>query len=563
MINRLYQFFIHNSIKDIEDPIIRRKVKLALIISLVFLFSSFNSSISIIFGSPALTPVIIASLVAHLVTYLIIFMGYHLQGRFLLALIVNVVLFIFHTAAIREGELPLASFSFATLVPLSVGVSIFSYTKERFFLFFCTGASVVSLILVPFSPFKGFIEGLNYEVLRSDFIFAIVVIIVSITSVILLFLNSREEEKSFQQYQETLERLELRQKEIEQSNQELLKSVESLKTLQQSEEKRQKSVLYQAELSEVLRAHSDDLEKACDRATALITRYIQADAGALFIHQEEENGTQYLEMVACYANGRRKYLHKKFATTEGLVGQVFMEKAYICASNVPEEHLSIASGLGEHAPTHLLLVPMMYSGNAIGVMEFASFRPFDRVTIEIADRLSDLTAAVVSGIRNNQRTRKLLEQTQQQAEDLRAREEEMRQNMEELVATQEEMSRINNELSYKSVAMDSLLAIAELDKNKNFLSVNDNFVQILGYTKQELLSMKHYELVPEDVYSDQEYELWWEKLISGRSFVDEIVRKTKNGTKITLRSYYQPIISPATQEVTKIIKYCYPVNDPA
>jgi PAS domain S-box-containing protein len=49
-------------------------------------------------------------------------------------------------------------------------------------------------------------------------------------------------------------------------------------------------------------------------------------------------------------------------------------------------------------------------------------------------------------VKINESTRILLEQSQQQAEEMRAQEEEMRQNMEELQATQEQIHRKNEEV---------------------------------------------------------------------------------------------------------------------
>jgi methyl-accepting chemotaxis protein len=237
-----------------------------------------------------------------------------------------------------------------------------------------------------------------------------------------------------------------------------------------------------------------------------------------------------------------------------------MERAHIVASHVPEDYIQISSGLGQASPTHLLLVPMMQNDIIVGVMEFASFRPFDALTIEMAEKLANITASIIITTRINQRTRELLEQSQRQTEDLRTREEEMRQNMEELAATQEEMARINNELSAQSAAVNALLGIVELGLDKKILSCNDNFAEMLGYAKEELLTMRHSDLIPFDIYEPQEYELWWHNLIRGKIFSEKAIRKTKKGKSTTMACYYQPFFSPTTNEIVKIIKYCYPVQ---
>ena len=56
-----------------------------------------------------------------------------------------------------------------------------------------------------------------------------------------------------------------------------------------------------------------------------------------------------------------------------------------------------------------------------------------------------MLARFIENYQVNNKTKLLLEQSQQQTEEMRAQEEEMRQNMEELQATQEEMSRKEKE----------------------------------------------------------------------------------------------------------------------
>src|SRR5690606_11262968 len=58
----------------------------------------------------------------------------------------------------------------------------------------------------------------------------------------------------------------------------------------------------------------------------------------------------------------------------------------------------------------------------------------------------EIVASMISNARVNDRTKKLLEESQQQSEEMRAQEEEMRQNMEEMQATQEQVQRQADEM---------------------------------------------------------------------------------------------------------------------
>ncbi len=542
----------------VEDRDILLRVKTANFSIIILFFAYLLGGWVVMYYIPQLTLIITFNILCILLAYVIILTGNHLAGRLFLINTFYLGIAIVHIVSIREDEPPLAVLSIISTAFWILPWNILSYVKERTSLLITVANGLLSVILLPF--ISGWIapQNINNSIFKEPNLFVLLSFLSAIVNMasMLIFVSMNENDK--RKVENMLKEISRQKALTEQANQELRASLAELETLQASEEVRKKTVMYQAELSDVLRAYSQDLEKACDRAVSLITRYIDANAGALFLHEEEGNHS-FLEMIACYANGRRKYISKKFSISEGLVGQVFMEKAHIIANNVPEEHIQITSGLGELTPTHLLIVPMLQNDIVVGVMEFASFRPFDALIVEMAERLANVTASIIITTRINQRTQELLEQSQQQTEDLRAREEEMRQNMEELAATQEEMARINDELSNKSIAVNILLGVVEIGLDGRILSANDNFAEIFGYTKEELSGMTYADLVPFDLYEKQEYDMWWDSLIEGRVFNANVIRKTKSGKKITLNCCYRSVFSPNNREIIKIMKYCYPV----
>ncbi len=74
-------------------------------------------------------------------------------------------------------------------------------------------------------------------------------------------------------------------------------------------------------------------------------------------------------------------------------------------------------------------------------MELASFKPLEKYQLDFLKKVAENIASSIVSSRVTERVKKLLAESQQQTEEMRAQEEEMRQNMEELQATQEEMRR--------------------------------------------------------------------------------------------------------------------------
>lgn len=196
-----------------------------------------------------------------------------------------------------------------------------------------------------------------------------------------------------------------------------------------------------AQIGEILRASTSSTTELYDSILKFVVKYTESNQGGLFLLNEDQESDKHLELVACYAFERKKYLTKRVTIGEGLVGQCFLEGERIYLLEVPQEYVSITSGLGGSNPNALLIVPLRVNESIFGVLELASFGAFEEYEIELVEKLAETIASTISSVRINDSTRVLLEKTQQQAEEMRAQEEEMRQNMEELEATQEEMRR--------------------------------------------------------------------------------------------------------------------------
>jgi methyl-accepting chemotaxis protein len=215
-----------------------------------------------------------------------------------------------------------------------------------------------------------------------------------------------------------------------------------------AEENRQRTWASQgvALFSDILRKHSNNLNDLSFEIISTMVQYTQSNQGGIFIMNDNDHENMYLEMTACYAYDRQKFIKRRIEVGEGLVGRCYQEKEKIFLTDIPEDYIKISSGLGEDNPKCLLLVPLAYNDNIYGIIEIASFNVYQKFEIEFIERVGESIAATISSVKANIQTQMLLEQSQQQAEEMSAQEEEMRQNMEELRATQEQSARREQEL---------------------------------------------------------------------------------------------------------------------
>jgi PAS domain S-box-containing protein len=90
-------------------------------------------------------------------------------------------------------------------------------------------------------------------------------------------------------------------------------------------------------------------------------------------------------------------------------------------------------------------------------------------------------------------------------------------------------------------AVDTTNASVEFDLEGIILNANKNFLEIMGYSKKDLIG-KHHRLLVDAAYSkSNSYQLFWTNLNKGIYHKDEFIRVAKNGKLIWFSGSYNPI----------------------
>ena len=258
----------------------------------------------------------------------------------------------------------------------------------------------------------------------------------------------------------------------------LLSMREKLAELAEEERRRNWISSGIAKFATILRNANNNINEIGDEVLAELIKYIGANQGGLFVLNDTDKDNQFLEMVACFAYDRKKHLEKKLKVgkkfAEGLVGQVYLEKETVFLKELPEAYIKINSGLGEIEPKQLLLVPLKINDEVVGVLEVAALEKIGDYKVEFVEKISENLASTVVNLKNYGTTQKLLIESQEREEQLRAQEEEMRQNVEELSATQEEMARKQTEL----VSLRENLEREVATQTESLTKQKENFVSM-------------------------------------------------------------------------------------
>lgn len=317
-----------------------------------------------------------------------------------------------------------------------------------------------------------------------------------------------------------------------------------------------------AQFSDILRNKDGlDLQQLADDILKNLVRYVGANQGAIFTLEDDVAGDEHLQIVACYAYSRKKFVSKKILLGEGLAGQCVLERETIYMTEIPESYINITSGLGSANPRSVLISPLLINDKIFGVIELASFTEFPTYKREFINRLSENIASSIKNEKDNGRMRTLLQASQEQSEELRAQEEEMRQNMEEMQATQEEMARKNEEIARAAAEAESVLqginatmATIEFTPDGIIEDANDNFLKSMKTTMVAIKGKHHRNFVPADILTTDEYSTFWSRLALGESISGNFRRVNAVGETVWLNAIYNPIFD-ASGKVVKVIKF--------
>ncbi|MEM9859244.1 MAG: PAS domain S-box protein [Bacteroidota bacterium] len=315
-----------------------------------------------------------------------------------------------------------------------------------------------------------------------------------------------------------------------------------------------------AEVGEIIRNHGENLEELSYGVVSYLVKYLNINQGGIFILMGSDDD-KWLELMGCYAYDRKKFNEKKIDIGQGLIGQSFLEGDMIHLKEIPDDYVTITSGLGEANPSSLVIIPIKNDQSIEGVLELASFRDFHQYELDFLNKVCENMAASITSAKVNAQTKELYEQSQQQAEEMRAQEEEMRQNMEELSATQEEMERKSRESNSMLEAINiSGLGSIEFDLKGNIIKANEAFCKLMKYEPEELPGSHHRIFVDPNYAASDEYQKFWIELGNGVAKHGEFKRMDKEGNSLYLYGAYS-VLKDQNDQPTRVHKFVLDITD--
>ncbi|MFF7802374.1 HAMP domain-containing protein [Streptomyces olivaceus] len=241
-----------------------------------------------------------------------------------------------------------------------------------------------------------------------------------------------------------------------------------------------------------------DLQDVASLIMSELTPVVSAQHGAFFLampladgqEQAGADGDPYeLRMLGSYGYSMGS-MPTSFRPGEALVGTAAQEKRTILVENAPSGYLKISSGLGEAPPAQVIVLPVLFEGQVLGVIELASFTPFTHIQKDFLNQIAEMIATSVNTISVNTKTEVLLSQSQELTEQLRERSAELEQRQKALQSSNAELeekaellAQQNRDIEVKNTEIEEARQV--LEERAEQLAVS------MRYKSEFLANMSH------------------------------------------------------------------------
>ncbi|MGP3923464.1 HAMP domain-containing protein [Streptomyces sp. 8N616] len=216
-----------------------------------------------------------------------------------------------------------------------------------------------------------------------------------------------------------------------------------------------------------------DLVEVADLILRELTPLVNAQFGAFFLAEAGAQPGQGLQFIAGYgtdAAGGSSRGAASGTVGRGLVAQAALEKKRILITDVPPDYITVNSGLGAAPPASIVILPILFEDEVLGVIELASFSKFSEVHLAFIDQFVNTIGVSINTIIANSRTESLLSESQRLTTELRKRTDELQRSNAEL---EEKAALLATSSQYKSeflanmshelrTPLNSLLVLARL-----------------------------------------------------------------------------------------------------
>lgn len=193
-------------------------------------------------------------------------------------------------------------------------------------------------------------------------------------------------------YTSGVEQIKLQREEIESKKAELNKALRS-KQKDNSQSKTDDKIDIDGLLAKIIpNIDAQNIEKYGETMLTNISQCVDIVQGTLHMLDTEDELFKQIAGYAFYTEGETA----SYRIGETLAGQVAKNQEILNLDKVPDNYITVMSGLGNASPKNLLIVPVISPNKqTIGIIEVAAFKPFNNQVEELFAKLGNKLGEII------------------------------------------------------------------------------------------------------------------------------------------------------------------------
>ncbi len=240
------------------------------------------------------------------------------------------------------------------------------------------------------------------------------------------------------------------------------------------------------------------VEELGSQVLQALLEYVQAEVGAFFT--QSATGWQRRAGFGLDARGDDG---ATFGFNEGQVGRAASQKELVHLKELPAGYLAapliVRSGVGEHLPVEVVLLPALSDKTVFAVAELGFLRPVPQRVLDLLRRISEPLAIAVRSAQTKERLRELLEESQRQTEELQTQQEELRVFNQELEEQTSALHKANARIAERQQDLEQINArlaerTTELQRAQHTITEKAAEAERVSRYKSEFLANMSHEL---------------------------------------------------------------------
>jgi signal transduction histidine kinase/HAMP domain-containing protein len=228
----------------------------------------------------------------------------------------------------------------------------------------------------------------------------------------------------------------------------------------------------------------ENLQELGFRLLGQLVPMTSAYAGAFYVKIQDAE-YPVLKLYSSYAYHDRKPSSGQYKMGEGLIGQCGVEERKLKLNMKGEDGIKVASGSLEVVLRCIIVVPVMFEGTLLGVIELATPGDFTVLHERLFSTVAERIGFVINNINNQNRTIELLEQSQSLSRAMRRKTEELQLANEQLEQRSIRLHEQKNEIEIKR---------QEIQKAKEEIEKKARDLELASQYKSEFLANMSHEL---------------------------------------------------------------------